>query len=97
MTDLKKMSDEELDKKLVYNFKYYPGEEKQETKLLRRLSEGRKAIEEAENLKCCGNCSIPNNYDNGLFCIKIRGLTHSEDYCQQWQSDGFTRKERGNE
>jgi hypothetical protein len=93
MTDLKKMSDEELDKKLVYNFKYYPGEEKQGTKLLRRLSEGRKAIEEAENLKCCGNCGI--TYASK--CPKHNKLVIMNICCQSWQPDGKTRKERENE
>lgn len=93
MTDLKKMSDEELDKKLVYNFKYYPGEEKQETKLLRRLSEGRKAIEEAENLKCCGNCI--NYYREGY---KVGDCSPKmKSRCSLWQSDEKTRKERENE
>lgn len=91
MTDLKKMSDEDLfvairnadrwsfhDLKAEYN---------------RRLSEGRKAIEEAENLKCCGNCI--NYYREGY---KVGDCSPKmKSRCPLWQSDEKTRKERENE
>ena len=42
------------------------------------------------NLKCCGNC---NHYAKRSDCVtKHEYLPYR--YCEQWQSDGMTRKER---
>ena len=39
-------------------------------------------LEQGENLKCCGNCKLDKN------CIIWA------TYCDKWQSDNLTRKER---
>lgn len=46
--------------------------------------------EVVDNLKCCGNC---NHYAKRSDCVtKHEYLPYR--YCEQWQSDGMTRKER---
>lgn len=44
---------------------------------------------QVEDLKCCGNCK---NYKSGGACIENN---HWNEVCNNWQSDGLTRSERG--
>jgi hypothetical protein len=95
MTDLKQLSDEELFSLFInrLNVNDFIGSVEYETELLRRISEGSKAIEEAENLKCCGNCI--NYYREGY---KVGDCSPKmKSRCSLWQSDEKTRKERESE
>ena len=88
MTDLKKLSDEEL-KSLLLN----PIVENNKWTYKELIEEVFRAIEEAENLKCCGNCI--NYYREGY---KVGDCSPKmKSRCSLWQSDEKTRKDRENE
>jgi hypothetical protein len=51
---------------------------------------------ENERLKGCGNCGL-SRYDNdyGLSCsYKFKKVKPNDRYCDNWQSDGLTAKDR---
>lgn len=51
----------------------------------------------ADDLKCCGNCDHRGTMDNGddysEWCAKRNNMS-SWGYCDKWESDRLTRKDR---
>ena len=48
------------------------------------------ALNTADNLRCCGNCKATNKE-----CPNGREFEYNKQYyCDKWQSDGMTRKDR---
>ena len=56
-----------------------------------------KLVDEIENSKCCGNCKQHENGWQGITCNLNGYIQDAEHYCDQWQSDNMTRKEREGE
>lgn len=91
MTDLKEMSNEELlnaiERAIAWNNRsgdYAVNNFK--TELLSRL-------EQAESLRCCGNCTI---YEAGSNVCPVDqfGTREGWEYCEKWESDNFAQKDR---
>jgi hypothetical protein len=64
-----------------------------EAEILSRFAELEK---ENESLRCCGNCGL-SRYDNdyGLSCsYNFKKVKPNDRYCDNWQSDNLTQKER---
>lgn len=52
-------------------------------------------LEQIDNLKCCGNCSLhgADGVVTDTECYHI-GDNEPESYCNQYQSDGMKREQR---